>query len=156
MNINPEARLAEIEKEREALHAIIAERDKELRAEALNEVRELVGKWSFTEKEIRSKLAEPRTALEPKYRDPETGETWPGRGRTPDWLKRKIEAGAKQEDFLIAKAEDKSEAPAADEAPAAPGGEVDGAAPGEAPAGEVQDPFVTHGEISDPANAVVE
>lgn len=151
MNVNPEARLAEIEKEREALIAQIAERDAEKRAEALAEVRELVGKWNFTEKEIRSKPAEPRTALEPKYRDPISGETWAGRGRRPLWLE-----GKNIEDFLISKAEDKSEAPAAAETPAAPGGEVAGAAPGEAPAGEVQDPFVTHGEISDPANAVVE
>lgn len=36
-----------------------------------------------------------------KYRDRETGETWTGRGLMPKWLRAKIEAGAKIEDFLV-------------------------------------------------------
>lgn len=36
-----------------------------------------------------------------KYRDPETGETWSGRGRMAGWLARRIEAGARLEDFLV-------------------------------------------------------
>ena len=28
-----------------------------------------------------------KPAVEPKYRDPATGKTWTGRGRTPDWLR---------------------------------------------------------------------
>lgn len=28
-----------------------------------------------------------------KYRDPATGDTWSGRGRMPNWLKRKVDAG---------------------------------------------------------------
>lgn len=36
-----------------------------------------------------------KTPLPPKYRDPKTGKTWSGRGRTPAWL------GKRPERFLI-------------------------------------------------------
>mgnify|MGYP000858976724 CR=1 FL=1 len=34
------------------------------------------------------------------YRDPETGDTWLGRGRMASWLAESVRAGAKLEDFL--------------------------------------------------------
>lgn len=37
----------------------------------------------------------------PKYRDPQTGATWAGRGQMPRWMTRRVEQGAKPEDFLI-------------------------------------------------------
>ena len=36
-----------------------------------------------------------------KYRDPVTRETWSGRGRMPNWLKRKQEAGEDLEEYLV-------------------------------------------------------
>jgi H-NS histone family len=36
-----------------------------------------------------------------KYRDPETGETWSGRGRMASWLKRKQDAGEDIENYLV-------------------------------------------------------
>ena len=36
-----------------------------------------------------------------KYRDPATRETWSGRGRVPNWLKRKQEAGEDIEEYLV-------------------------------------------------------
>jgi DNA-binding protein H-NS len=36
-----------------------------------------------------------------KYRDPATNETWSGRGRMPNWLKRKQEAGEDIEEYLV-------------------------------------------------------
>jgi hypothetical protein len=36
-----------------------------------------------------------------KYRDPETNETWSGRGRMANWLKRKQEAGERIEKYLV-------------------------------------------------------
>jgi len=38
--------------------------------------------------------------VEPKYRDPTTNETWSGRGRMANWLKRKQEAGEDIEKYL--------------------------------------------------------
>ena len=37
----------------------------------------------------------------PKYRDPDTGDTWSGRGRKPKWLEAKIEAGRTLEDLKV-------------------------------------------------------
>jgi DNA-binding protein H-NS len=42
-----------------------------------------------------------RTKASPKYRNPETGETWAGRGMQPRWMRQAIEAGHGQEDFRI-------------------------------------------------------
>ena len=41
--------------------------------------------------------------IAPKYRHPQTGETWTGRGGVAGWLAREIAAGHKREDFLIEK-----------------------------------------------------
>ncbi|SDX50722.1 DNA-binding protein H-NS [Allgaiera indica] len=38
---------------------------------------------------------------EPRYRDPETGSTWTGRGRKPKWLLEAESAGRSVEDFAI-------------------------------------------------------
>jgi H-NS histone C-terminal domain len=37
----------------------------------------------------------------PKYRDPQSGETWAGRGAQPVWLRGKLKKGAKLDHFLI-------------------------------------------------------
>jgi DNA-binding protein H-NS len=36
-----------------------------------------------------------------KYRDPATGDTWSGKGRTARWLQAHIDAGRKKEDFFV-------------------------------------------------------
>ena len=36
-----------------------------------------------------------------KYRDPETGESWSGRGLKPKWLVQALEDGKTLDDFLI-------------------------------------------------------
>jgi hypothetical protein len=41
--------------------------------------------------------------IAPKYRHPQTGETWTGRGGVAGWLAREMAAGRKREDFLIEK-----------------------------------------------------
>lgn len=50
-----------------------------------------------------------RRRVAPKYRDPENpGGTWSGRGLQPRWLRERLEAGAKLEDFLISASGDMS------------------------------------------------
>jgi DNA-binding protein H-NS len=39
--------------------------------------------------------------LKVKYRDPETNETWSGRGRMASWLKRKQDAGENIDKYLV-------------------------------------------------------
>jgi H-NS histone family len=42
-----------------------------------------------------------RVYVQPKYRDPTTNETWSGRGRMANWLKRKQEAGENIDTYLV-------------------------------------------------------
>lgn len=44
-----------------------------------------------------------RPPIPPKYRHPNTGETWTGRGRAPRWLTAQERAGMDRDDFLILK-----------------------------------------------------
>jgi DNA-binding protein H-NS len=43
----------------------------------------------------------PRGAVAPKYRDPETGTTWAGRGLKPRWLTAAMKSGKSVESFAI-------------------------------------------------------
>ncbi len=36
-----------------------------------------------------------------KYRHPETGQTWSGRGKRPAWIVAAVEAGSRIEEFLV-------------------------------------------------------
>jgi DNA-binding protein H-NS len=42
----------------------------------------------------------------PKYRNPQTSETWSGRGKQPRWLVAAIKTGRKMEDFEIGRVDD--------------------------------------------------
>lgn len=42
-----------------------------------------------------------RRIVKPKYRDPDTGTTWSGRGRLPRWMTAAIAQGKTREEFLI-------------------------------------------------------
>jgi len=88
------AQRAELEKQIEAAR-------KEALASAIAQVRAIVAEYELTEEDIFSKKA-PRAAaagtktVAPKYRDPETGATWTGRGKPPLWI-----AGKDRLNFLI-------------------------------------------------------
>lgn len=43
----------------------------------------------------------PKKAVAAKYRHPETGDTWSGRGKPPRWLVAAEQAGASRDSFLI-------------------------------------------------------
>ncbi|MNK88466.1 H-NS histone family protein [compost metagenome] len=45
--------------------------------------------------------AAPGRHVAPKYRHPESGDTWSGRGRAPRWLAAAERGGASREQFLI-------------------------------------------------------
>lgn len=49
---------------------------------------------------ISAPLSEPH-AVRPKYRDPTTNETWSGRGRMANWLKRKKDTGEDIDKYLV-------------------------------------------------------
>lgn len=91
--------LAELEAQKASYEKRIAELKQQERDAALQTVRELVAKHKFTAKEMTQPLmpAQAAEAIDTKYRNPETGETWSGRGRAPAWLE-----GANREEFLVA------------------------------------------------------
>ncbi|MFM0261553.1 H-NS histone family protein [Paraburkholderia sediminicola] len=64
----------------------------------MEQIRKLVAEYGL-ENEVTFTRArvQKRAAVAPKYRDPETGNTWSGRGKPPSWIK-----GKDKEQFLIA------------------------------------------------------
>lgn len=42
-----------------------------------------------------------RTTVAAKYKDPVSGKTWTGRGKTPAWLAAHLAAGRTKQDYLI-------------------------------------------------------
>lgn len=68
-------------------------------------VRGEIGDYSAFAASLEGELAlrrdrDRRQEVLPKYRDPETGATWAGRGTMARWLRERLAAGAKLEDFL--------------------------------------------------------
>ncbi|EYC50983.1 H-NS histone [Hylemonella gracilis str. Niagara R] len=93
--------LEQLEAQKASYEKRIAELRQQERDAALRTVRELVAKHKFTAKEISqppagAAPASPADAVDAKYRNPETGETWSGRGRAPAWLE-----GANKDQFLL-------------------------------------------------------
>lgn len=73
------------------LDARIAEAMKTEKAGAVAEVRTLVQQYQLTEQDVfPSRGAKPKGSVgEPKFRDPQTGATWTGRGKPPKWILNK-------------------------------------------------------------------
>ena len=64
-------------------------------------------KGRAAKKPAAKKPARKSGALRPvpiRYRDPETGNTWTGRGKPPVWLAERMKSGKAKEDYLIAAA----------------------------------------------------
>lgn len=45
--------------------------------------------------------SEPKTKAAPKYKDPDTGKTWSGKGKKPNWVVDALNAGKSLDDLLI-------------------------------------------------------
>lgn len=86
--------------QKEALEAQLAEVRATEVAGVIEKIRSLMAEFGLTPEDIEGKRRRGRPAgsgaakaatkepLPPKYRDPKTGKTWSGRGRTPAWLGR--------------------------------------------------------------------
>lgn len=107
-----EKEISKLQKKAEALHT---KRRKPVIASIVASMREynitteeiasaLNGSTKTTRSTAGRKAAAPATKRQvaPKYRHPETGETWSGRGKAPRWLSAEEAAGKKRESFLIA------------------------------------------------------
>ena len=88
--------LQELLAQKEALEEQISQIKKLQREDALREARELVETYELTTDELFGKRKAAGQPAAAKYRNPESGETWSGRGRTPRWLD-----GKNRDDFAI-------------------------------------------------------
>ena len=61
---------------------------------------------AFNKKSVKSATpasgTSPKKRVAPKFRHPETGETWTGRGKTPRWISVAEAQGKNRGEFLIA------------------------------------------------------
>ena len=56
-----------------------------------------------TKSRVATKRAGVRGPVAPKYRHPQTGETWTGRGKAPRWVTQAEAGGQSRDSFLIQK-----------------------------------------------------
>ena len=94
--------------QREALDQQIAETQRQAKADGIAKIRALMTEHGLTVADLSEARASGKASgkttagkgkgqkAAPKYRDPETGKTWTGRGVAPKWI-----AGRDREAFLI-------------------------------------------------------
>lgn len=93
--------LNELLVQQEQIAAQIREVRESQKAEVVKYLREQMLAYEISVKDLApSKKGKTVSKVAPKYRNPETGETWTGRGRQPKWL---AESGIALEHFLIEK-----------------------------------------------------
>jgi DNA-binding protein H-NS len=98
--------LKKLMEERQKLEAAILEAEAAQRTEVRNSIESILAEASYSLSDVFPDLCakRPRKAGDGLYQDPENPEnTWGGRGRKPLWLIAKVGAGAKLEDFKIAR-----------------------------------------------------
>lgn len=96
------ATLAEIQEQIKKLQA-----DEKVKIEehsaAIVEIQELMSKHGVKLEELKDAPKKERKVSVPKakYKNPNSEETWSGRGRKPKWVVDQLAAGRELEDFLI-------------------------------------------------------
>ena len=100
--------LAELIAQKAALEKRIAEAQNHERAAAIAQIKQLMAQHGLTAADLGAKPAKashagPRkgSKVPVKFRDPDSGNAWSGRGLQPKWLKAAIGGGAKLEDFHV-------------------------------------------------------
>lgn len=90
----------------------LAEQKNNERTQAIGSVKELIKTFQLTATDLglsgkkspdRKALTtgDKRMSVAPKYRDPASGKTWTGRGKTPAWLAAQLSAGHSKQDYQI-------------------------------------------------------
>ncbi|WP_027802229.1 H-NS histone family protein [Paraburkholderia dilworthii] len=84
----------------EKLHKeVAAAREKEI-AQAIADIKQKIAEYDLTAEELgfanNTRTVARKAASVARYRNPKTGETWSGRGRSPAWL-----AGKNRDRYLI-------------------------------------------------------
>lgn len=80
----------ELKAQLEELNAQIDQARAKEAPDTLRQIRELVALFGFSQADVFGVGSSRRkSVVQAKYRDPETGRTWSGRGSRPKWLKDK-------------------------------------------------------------------
>ncbi|MCZ8174811.1 MAG: H-NS family nucleoid-associated regulatory protein [Pseudomonadota bacterium] len=108
------ATLAELLAQKAELERRIAEQSRAEREQAIAQVRQLMTQHGLTLADVGGSTrpqpprgsrgpttAGPAAKVAPKYRHPETGQTWSGRGLQPNWLKAALAGGRSLSDFAV-------------------------------------------------------
>jgi DNA-binding protein H-NS len=100
------ATLQELLAQKAAIEKQIIETQRQERTDAIARVRALMAEYGLSAADIAGKAPTPSRKpegrkVEPKYRNPETGETWSGRGLQPKWLRAALAEGRKITDFAL-------------------------------------------------------
>lgn len=99
--------LAELRDLLRAIEAEIDRREEAERSRALEEMRRFALERGFSLEELfgaHERVAGLRLGhvkVPPKYRNPQTGQTWTGRGKMPTWVRKALERGLTLEQLLI-------------------------------------------------------
>lgn len=93
-----------------ALRQKLEEERNNERTQAIASAKELIKAHNLTPLELGFSAKKPirrvtpvdkRVTVAPKYKDPATGKTWTGRGKTPAWLAALVANGHTKQDYLI-------------------------------------------------------
>ncbi len=106
-----------LEKEINRLQKQAAALEQKQRVPVINDIVRTMREYDITPEEIAAALARKgrgasrtaskaaaktvRNPVPPKYRNPETGATWSGRGKPPRWISDAESAGKSRDEFLI-------------------------------------------------------
>ena len=95
--------LQELLAQKEALEKQIAETQRRERDEAIARIRALMAEYGLSMADIVGKAQRkaPARKVAAKYRNPDTGETWSGRGLQPKWLREALAQGRALDDFAL-------------------------------------------------------
>jgi DNA-binding protein H-NS len=104
--------IPELRQLQERIDVLIVQKQDEARQTALAKVREVAEAAGFvledlirnqagSVKQNRTKAADRRSAVAAKYRDPNSGATWSGRGKKPRWVEAHIGSGGTLDSLAI-------------------------------------------------------
>lgn len=88
--------------QRDELSARIEQMQREQKSAVIKEIHEWMREYGVTLEELQT--SQPKPAKEkraPKYRHPQTGHTWSGRGKRPQWVHEVLAAGQSLAAFAI-------------------------------------------------------
>lgn len=98
--------VAELQAQKAAIEKQIADVQREERTAAIARIRSLMAEYGLSLADLSTKGANAKRAgtgakVPAKYRDPDTGKTWSGRGLQPNWLKAALSSGRSLGEFQI-------------------------------------------------------